>query len=80
MAPILVIDLFTMLDTQPLTKALKAQISCDVSDDKAQSVVEMWRRLQVEYMLRLNAMSACQAPFPSLFLAEIIEMIADSGP
>lgn len=68
MAPILCIDLYTMIDTQPLTKVLKAEIPDDVSEEKLLSLAEMWRKLQVEYTLRLNAMSACQASFPCLTL------------
>ena len=58
MSPILCIDLFTMLDTEPLSKALKAEIPDDVLPEKLQSLAELWRMLQVQYTWRLNAMGA----------------------
>lgn len=61
MSPILCIDLFTMLDTEPLSRALKAEIPYDVLPEKLQSLAELWRMLQVQYTWRLNAMGECQA-------------------
>ena len=63
MSPILCIDLFTMLDTQPLAKALKAEIPDEVLPEKLQSLAELWRMLQVQYAWRLSAMGAS----PTLF-------------
>lgn len=58
MSPVLCIDLFTMLDTQPLAKALEAEIPQDVLPEKLQQLAELWRQLQVQYTWRLNAMGA----------------------
>lgn len=70
MSPVLCIDLFTMLDTQPLAKVLQAEIGKGVGQEmvpeQLQSLAELWRQLQVQYTWRLNAMGAWRPPFPQL--------------
>ena len=56
MSPILCIDLFTMLDAKPISKALAAQLPSGTLPDKIHSIADKWRMLQAQYTWRLNSM------------------------
>lgn len=62
MSPILCIDLFTMLDTQPLAKVLAAEIQGEILPEKLQQIAELWRGLQVQYCWRLGSMGMLPVP------------------
>lgn len=61
MAPVLCVDLFTMLDEKPLARAVKAEIG-RISNDQARAFAKEWRREQLSYMFRLNAMGMSSQP------------------